>query len=84
MMNTFCTQKTEKIVDLIFYNIISRYGEKLLKLEDISLEALKEMVDDWKRREGKPFDPQQSIHDLTGKIITSLVTVFYLKKLKLS
>ena len=54
---------------------MSRYGEKLLKLEDISLEALKKMVDDWKIHDRKPFDPQQSIHDLTGKIITSLVTV---------
>ena len=72
------------VLDIVcpFYNNVSRYGEKLLKLEDISLEALKEMTDEWKTQDGKPFDPQQSIHDLTGKIITSLVDVLCVKKLK--
>ena len=51
-----------------------RYGERLLKLEDISLAAIKEMVDEWKTLNGKPFDPQQSVHDVTSKIITSLVS----------
>ena len=50
-----------------------RYGEKLLNLEDLSLAAIKEMVQYWKSFEGKPFDPQQSIHDAVGKIMTSLV-----------
>ena len=31
------------------------------------------MTDEWKTQNEKPFDPQQSIHDLTGKIIASLV-----------
>ena len=31
------------------------------------------MVEYWKSFEGKPFDPQRSIHDAVGKIITSLV-----------
>ena len=31
------------------------------------------MTDEWKTLNEKPSDPQQSIHDLTGKIIASLV-----------
>ena len=50
-----------------------RYGERLLRLEELSLASIKEMVEYWKSFEGKPFNPQQSIHNLVGKIITSLV-----------
>ena len=44
-----------------------RYGERLLNLEELSLAAIKEMVQYWKSFEGKPFDPQRSIHDAVGK-----------------
>ena len=54
-------------------NFNLRYGERLLKLEELSLQAIKEMTEQWKSMEGKPFDPQQSIHDAVGKIITALV-----------
>ena len=54
-----------------------RYGERLLYFEELSLAAVKEMVQYWKSFEGKPFDPQRSIHDAVGKIMTSLVNKIF-------
>ena len=55
---------------------LRRYGERLLRLEELSLNAIKETVEYWKSFDGKPFDPQQSIHDLVARIITTLVSKY--------
>ena len=55
----------------IFSN--NRYGERLLTLEELSVEAIQHMMEEWRSFGGKPFDPQPSIHDAVGKIITALV-----------
>ena len=55
---------------------LCRYGERLLRLEELSLNAIKETTEHWKSFEGKPFDPQQSIHDLVARIITTLVSKY--------
>ena len=48
------------------------YGDNLLILEEISLTVLEDLFEDWRNRNGRPFDPETEIRHTVAKIISSL------------
>ncbi len=62
----------EGVLHAVFF---FRYGERLLKLEDLTLAALSDLIDDWRSKKGRPIDPQNALHDVTVSIISSLVNM---------
>ena len=52
-----------------------RYGDRLLRLEELTLVALSDLIADWRSKKGTPFDPYPGLHDVTVSIISSLVSI---------
>ncbi len=53
--------------------VCCRYGDRLKRLEELTLIALSDLVTDWRTKKGTPFDPESGLHDVTVSIISSLV-----------
>ena len=51
-----------------------RYGENLLNLEAIALESIQNCVEDFRKYNGRAFDPEKHIFALTSEIMLELVS----------
>ena len=75
----FCNRLSYLKVSLQTINAITlhsfyRSGNEFKVLEELSLKAIHEMLDEWKQTAGKSFDPFDDVRETVHKIMSSLVT----------